>query len=324
MDSMICPNCGHTIPNNVTFCPDCGVDLTQSMTDTLGDFTSRDQQRENQDSQPGRTQSRQQRLSDSWQHRLIPNLAHLKQVWQFILNNTIVLLAVYLVSLIFSNWRWAILVLFLITSYLFPLLTGRTAFFGHGPIAQPSRTPLVGPQEERQPANFQSEAHPAGQPIPTPKQHRSRRIFSNSEFKIGSVILIPSLIGYLVAKQVIGTTTQSIFNRSGLGMTANVYIICLGGLGIAVAMVLGGFLKGLIGHPRGGQRFKRWGLGVAILTILLGLALYQNANTGNLSTSASLVDTIGKPLVTWLPWGAGIAYVVGIFKNLITPQSIAR
>ncbi|WP_054655021.1 hypothetical protein [Secundilactobacillus silagei] len=117
-----------------------------------------------------------------------------------------------------------------------------------------------------------------------------------------------------------GIQTAQIFNQTNLGITADVYFIGLGVLGIATAMVIGGLMKSVIHHQFGGQRLKRWGIITAIVTMLLALAMYQNgvATTATLS----VISTIGAVLLPFLPWLAVIFYGLGIVKNLITPQKM--
>ncbi|MTV82649.1 zinc ribbon domain-containing protein [Secundilactobacillus folii] len=318
MATIICPSCGHAIPANSTFCPDCGFALTA--------VNAKNQDQALRESSLSR---KRRRSADSWQRRLIPNWQHLRQVGQFMLTNSWFLLVVYVVTLVLNDWRWEILGLFLLTCYLFPLLSGRTVFFGTGPLERKNETLPGGPKTGAQPVDTQferekqsvsraAESVKVGRPTNKLRFH----LMPNLEFRLGTILIIPSLIVYLVARQVItrnGGQTNQLFNRPGLGVTADVYVISLGLLGIAAALVLGGCVKGITHHHIGGQRFKRWALTAAILAILLAIGLYQNAGVAATSSS-SVLTAIGNYLITFLPWAAVILYGVGIIKNLITPQ----
>ncbi|MFC6254115.1 hypothetical protein ACFP1H_05895 [Secundilactobacillus hailunensis] len=134
-------------------------------------------------------------------------------------------------------------------------------------------------------------------------------------------MIVPSLIAYLVASQVInqrGIQVKQIFNQTNLGTTADVYFIGLGVLGISTAMVIGGLVKSLLHHPYGGQKLKRWGLITAVLTILLAMVMYQNAVVA--TSAGSIVSSIGNFLLPILPWLAAVCYSLGIITNIITRQ----
>ncbi|MFC6254114.1 zinc-ribbon domain-containing protein [Secundilactobacillus hailunensis] len=114
-----CPKCGHSIPADSTFCPDCGFNLIENEPPRASRLVKDEGVRLRRAKQP----------TDSWQRRLIPNLTHLKQVGQFVVNNGWFLLAIYVISLVFNEWRWEIFGLFILTSYLFSLLTGKESFW---------------------------------------------------------------------------------------------------------------------------------------------------------------------------------------------------
>lgn len=335
MSTIICPSCGHSIPATSTFCPDCGfnlINLSSQQSESRSNLGSR----------------QQRRSTDSWARKLIPNLLHLKQVGRFIIDNAWFLLVVYAATLVFNDWRWEIFVLYLLTNYLFPLLSGRAAFFGTGPLTNVPVHLLAGPRETEQQSDtqpfanqqqpfsqqpidsngWQSDANDEPsveqvQPRPEAKQKTHRfHLMSNLEFRLGTILIIPSLFCYLVAKQVLnshGIQATQLMTRGGMGSTADVYLIGLGLLGISVAMVLGGGVKGLTHHRLGGQRFKRWGMTLAVITIAIAVFMYQSL-TGTTTESLNSFHTIGNYLIHFLPWAAVILYGVGIVKNLITPQ----
>ena len=312
MTMMHCPNCGHSIPAGSIFCPDCGAHLTEENdSPTSSRLTQTDQA-------DGAQLRRSRRPADTWQRRLIPNVAHLKRVGYFMVNNGWFLLVVYVASLVLNHWRWEIFGLFILINYLFPLLTGKTAFLSPKNQPESNDKPNDQPVSEPEPA-ARVQSKPRIEPTQNQKVSKRGRFHfaSNLEFKTGSILIIPSLIGYLIARQVMtkrGIQTAQIFNQTNLGITADVYFIGLGVLGIATAMVIGGLMKSVIHHQFGGQRLKRWGIITAIVTMLLALAMYQNgvATTATLS----VISTIGAVLLPFLPWLAVIFYGLGIVKNL--------
>lgn len=308
MATIICPNCGHTIPAGSAFCPDCGFQVT------VRNSMDQDSTSSSTDSAPLSRSRQQRRQVGSWQQRLIPNWQHLQQVGRFILANNWFLIVIYVATLVFNTWRWEILVIFLFTSYLFPLLSGRPTFFVKGPLAQVTVKSLGGPQ----PAEQVTETSRPDRPQLKNRPHRLQ-FMSNLEARVGTILMIPSLIVYLVARQIVtktGGQTSQLFNRPSLGSTADIYLISLGVLGVGAAMVIGGFVKALTHHQLGGQRFKRWGVTAAILAVVSALGLYQNAGV----TTSGAVSTIANFLLNYLPWAAVILYGIGIVKNIITPQ----
>ncbi|WP_203648678.1 zinc ribbon domain-containing protein [Secundilactobacillus yichangensis] len=314
MTTINCPNCGRSIPAGSAFCPDCGFKLNES------DPVASRLVNENE------TQlRRQRRTAYNWQQRLIPNLIHLKQVGRFMVNNGGFLLITYAATLILNQWRWEILGLFLLTSYLFPLLTGQETFRrtqrhlvnheapGHQQSSEPDPLTRIQPEPRVQKTTYQ-------QP---PVKQRRRHFTSNSEFRTGSIMIIPSFVCYLIARQVItrrGIQVDQIFNQISLGPTAYIYFISLGLLGISTAMVLGGLVKSITHHQTGGQRSKRWGIVIAAITILLAIAMYQNAVTA--TSAGAIASAVGAFLMPFLPWIAAICYGIGIIKNIITPQRL--
>lgn len=311
MATMICPSCGHTIPTESTFCPDCGFRLTEN--EIHG--SSRLAQDE------GTQLHRRQRAIDSWQRRLIPNVPNLKRVGQFIVNSGWFLLFVYVVSLLFNEWRWEIFGLFILTSYLYPLLTGKASFWRSESHSAQQKMPDA--QQFSEPEATKSQPKQTTQQDQFRKSAKPRRLHfkSNFEFQTGSILIIPSLIVYLVSRQIIskrGIQIDQLFNQTSLGTTADFCFISLGVLGIATAMILGGLVKSIIRHPFGGQKFKRWGIGTAILTILLAVVMYQDAVTA--TSAGAIVSAVGAFLMPLLPWLAVIFYSLGIVKNLLTPQ----
>ncbi|GAX07742.1 membrane protein [Secundilactobacillus silagincola] len=314
MATMICPSCGHSIPTESTFCPDCGFKLTENETHRSSRLAEEES-----------TQlHRRQRVTNSWQRRLIPNVTNLKRVGRFIVNNGWFLLFIYVISLIFNQWRWGIFALFILSSYLYPLLTGQDSF--GRPQRHPSRRDVPADQQFDEPEQVvKNQSKTTAQQTQFRKPAKSGRFHfkSNLEFQTGSILIIPSLVCYLVAKQLIskrGIQIDQIFNQTSLGTTADVYFISLGVLGIATAMILGGLVKSMVHHPFGGQKFKRWGVITAVLTILLAVAMYQDTVTA--TSAGAIVSAVGAFLMPFLPWLAAIFYGLGIVKNLLTPQKM--
>ncbi|GAX02682.1 hypothetical protein IWT140_00279 [Secundilactobacillus pentosiphilus] len=313
MAAIICPNCGRSIPSGSPFCPECGFKLTDNST-AIPSRRTRDHT-----SLP----RRKGRSSNHWQYRLIPNLTHLRQVGQFVLNNGWFILLFYVISLLFNAWRWWFFGLFILTTYLYPLLTGRNTFLERKPTE---------PKNGRDDQQF-SEVTPsaaketeADQEAPQPQFRKpakkgSHHLVSNREFQTGSILIIPSLICYLVTRRIIrgqGIQLDQIFNQTHLGRTVDVYFIALGVLGIATAMVIGGLIKAVTHHAFGGQKIKRWGIITAVLTVLLAVVMYQDAVTA--TSAGAVVSAIGAFLMPFLPWLAAIFYGMGIIKNILTPQ----
>lgn len=298
MTSFHCPNCGQLISEEVAQCPNCGFVLARATDEDVPTTGSR----------------QQKRLNESWQHKLIPTWDHLKTVWQFIQTNAFAIMIAYLLTLIFVPWRWLILVIYLLSVYLFPLLTGKSAFFGEGPLKVKTSQPSVGPVED-EPYDNQPQTV-------IPKAGKKSLIMPNNEFKFGSFLIIPSLIVFLVGRHALtryGTAT-ALFDHPSLGSMAYFYIIGFGLLGISVALVIGGFVKGLVHHYRGGARFKRWALMIAVLTMILAVGVYQIIAGNNASDLPTVLMTFCENLTHWLPWVAIILYGVGIVINMITPR----
>lgn len=303
MATMTCPQCGHIISADSAFCPDCGFKLGDNMTQSASRLAHND------DAQLRRSK----RMTNSWQQRLIPSLSHLKQVGRFTLANGWFILVAYAATLILNEWRWEIFGVFIVIAYCYPLLSGKPSFFNSRQqrVEQP-----VSQSEPRQAERATSQVQYSDSAKP-----RRFRFHSNGEFQVGSILIIPSLLGYLITKQMInkrGIDSSQIFNQTGLGFTADAYFICLGVLGIATAMVLGGTVKALTHHAFGGHQLKRWGIVTAVLTILLAITMYQNATTA--TTIGSLVSSIGAVVMPFLPWLAAICYALGIIQNSLTPQ----
>lgn len=256
MATIICPNCGRPISSGTTFCPDCGFKLTDNQTVKPS--------RLKKDDSPSSLR-RQKRPSDDWRHRLIPNLPHLKQVGRFVQNNGWFVLLAYALSLLFNEWRWWLFSLFVLTSYLYPLLTGRNKFLEQKPtrvkeIRGDQPTSEVDPGAAEEAERNQTTSQPQ---LRKPAKKASHHLVSNREFQAGSIMIIPSLICYLVTRRIIsgrGIQLDQIFNQLQLGTTADVYFISLGMLGISTAMVIGGLVKTVTHHTIGGQKFKRWGI----------------------------------------------------------------
>lgn len=313
MATIICPNCGRSIPSESTFCPDCGFELTDHQTGTVSRLAK-------EANSPLR---RQRRSFDDWQHRLVPNLTHLKRVGQFVLNNGWFVLLIYVISLLFNEWRWWLFGLFVLASYLYPLLTGRNTFL----VRQPTE-----PNSDRGDRQFSDVTTSATNPVERnqdvsqprfrqPVKKGFHRLAANHEFQTGTIMIIPSFVCYEVARQVIvrqGIQLDQIFNQTHLGSTAYVYFIGLGVLGISTAMVIGGLVKAVTHHTFGGQKFKRWGIITAVLTMLLAVVMYQDAVTA--TSVGAVVSAIGAFLMPFLPWLAVIFYGMGIVKNILTPQ----
>ncbi|MCH5462734.1 hypothetical protein L3V66_08100 [Secundilactobacillus sp. HBUAS58055] len=255
----------------------------------------------------------------------MPNIAHLKLVGRFMLTNSWFLLVVYLVSLLLNDWRWEIFTLFILVSYLYPLLTGKDSFL------QKVQAPRSFEQSESQ----VRQSEPMSQPENNGRTQQSQlrrsgknsrlHLMNNPELRIGTWMLLPSLICYIVARQVIkahDVQINQILNQTGLGVTVYVYCIGLGILGIAAAMIVGGLVKSVTHHWVGGQRFKRWGIVTAGFTILLAVVMYQNAAV--MTSAGQIVSTIGAFIMPFLPWLAVILYGLGIVKNVLTPQNNAK
>lgn len=311
MATMNCPNCGRSIPADATFCPDCGYQLNETQSAAPSRLAKDDEQRLRRSRPSG----------NDWQQRLIPNLAHLKQVGRFMVNNGWFLLTVYVVSLILDQYRWEIFGLFILTSYLFPLLTGKETFRSAQSPSAHRKAPSNRQSVEPEPTVQQAEPRVQPTQYRQPSKRGRWHFTSNSEFKLGSIMIVPSFICYIVARQVItrrGIQLDQIFNQVSLGTTAYVYFISLGVLGISTAMVLGGLVKSVTHHPVGGQRFKRWGIVTAVVTILIAIAMYQDAVAT--TPAGSVVSAVGAFLMPFLPWIAVICYGLGIIKNVITPQ----
>lgn len=305
--TMICPNCARRIPSGSTYCPECGFNLSRTQESVSGE--------------PSEPMSRRRSATTTWSKRLMPNAAHLKRVGQFIMRNSWFLLVVYFLTLVLNDWRWEIFGLFILTSYLYPLLTGRESFIQKDQQSHNFEQPeLTGRRPE--PTSRKETSEPIQQPqFHQPQPSIRRRLSGNLELRTGAVMLLPSLIAYLVAKQVIskrGVQTNQILSQTGLGMTGYVYCIGLGILAIAVARIVGGLVKSVTGHLFGGQRFKRWGIMIAVFTMLLAVVMYQNATV--MTSAGQIASTIGAFLMPFLPWLAVILYGLGIIKNMLTPQ----
>ncbi|WP_054655019.1 hypothetical protein [Secundilactobacillus silagei] len=79
-------------------------------------------------------------------------MAHLKRVGYFMVNNGWFLLVVYVASLVLNHWRWEIFGLFILINYLFPLLTGKTAFLSPKNQPESNDKPNDQPVSEPEPA----------------------------------------------------------------------------------------------------------------------------------------------------------------------------
>ncbi|WP_461243290.1 hypothetical protein [Secundilactobacillus muriivasis] len=328
MTREICPNCGYELKEALPYCPQCGEPLE---TETTQSRQTRSQAQATSSETTSRTQ-RQRSVGADWRRGLVPSREHLQQVREFFEQNVWGLLVAYGLSLVFNGLRWWIFAIYLILCYGFPLLTGRTKWWGkqttqqdrpHTWEAESIRSQFT----ERPEADVELEqphfTDHEEQPQATTKQaHRPKlNLMSNGEFRIGSILVIPSLIIYLIGRHGFVTSSQasSIFETTNLGLNGYFYVLGLGALGIGVACVLGGLVKGLTHHRRGGQKLKRWAVLVALFTMLMSVAMLQNASA-TVTSVTSIVTTIGTFLIQWLPWGAMILYALGIGQNLITRQ----
>lgn len=324
MTREICPNCGYELKEVLPYCPQCGELLEAGATQSR---QTRSQAQSISSGTTSRTR-RQRSVVTDWRRDLVPNREHLQQVREFFEQNIWGLLVAYGLSLIFNGLRWWLFAGYLILCYGFPLLTGRTKWWGKQGV---QRYRPQEPVRDRFTENPEADVAPEQphytdrepQPQPTVKQgHRPKlNLMPNGEFRVGSILVIPSLIIYLIGRHGFVTSSQvsSIFETTNMGANGYFYVLGLGTLGIGVACVLGGLVKGLIHHRRGGQRLKRWAILVALFTMLMSIAMLQTAST-TVTSVTSIVTTIGTFLIQWLPWGAMGLYVIGIGQNLITRQ----
>lgn len=348
MNDLYCPDCGSLVPNNAQYCPRCGLPVSQMQAHNATTYQSdeRPEDTENANSRSASAANMKRRTKPApWQH-LTPSRTHLGSVIRFLLANSLTLGVIFLLTIIFSQYRWWFFAIWLVASYLYSLLLNKTNWpwerrlFGWlHQSSDPEPEPVYGepvsarqpqsaaPQVERQ---FQ-QAGESDEPVTGAKQPRKgvRQVLTrlgNPELKRGIIFLVVGevlkWVGGSIASESLSTQITSMINSSTVSFKGYCLIVSYLLIGWGVFAIGGGIVKLLFHHQHGGRLYKLAAVVIGILTTIIVCYLYGHPVDGGYQLTTALIGSNMTTssllnIINWVPWVFAILYLLGILKNAL-------
>ncbi|MGL0747223.1 hypothetical protein ABPD29_01220 [Secundilactobacillus paracollinoides] len=282
-----------------------------------------------------------------WQ-QLTPSRAHLGTVIRFLLANSLTLGLIFLLAIIFSQYRWWFFAVWIIASYLYPLLLNKSTWpwerrlFGwlhqsSEPRSEPE--PVYGePASARQPQSAAPQVAPQFQqtaesepPAATANNRRQgfRQVLQrlgNPELKRGIIFLLVGevlkWVGGSIASESLSTQITSMINSSTVSFKGYCLIVSYLLIGWGVFAIGGGIVKLLFHHQHGGRLYKLAAVVIGILTTVIVGYLYGHPVDGGYQLTTALIGSNMTTssllnIINWVPWVFAILYLLGILKNAL-------
>lgn len=346
MNDLYCPDCGSLVPSNAQFCPRCGLPVSQMQ---MGNTYQQSSQRDTAQSATSRTaeaQNMKRRTKPSQWQKLTPSRHHLGLVIRFMLSNSLTLLLIFVLAISLPEFRWLIFALWVICSYLYPLLLSkgswpwehRLSHWVHQDVRFQAEEPIGDTVSARQPQQASSQVG-YEEPAQTDDQSASanqskvrqgiRHLMSrvlNSELKRGIIFLV---IGELLKWFGAGSSNESLsaqitalIDSSTTNFKGYCVILSYLLIGWGVFAIGGGLVKLIFHHQHGGRLYKLAAVVIGILTTIIVFYLYGHPVSGGYQLTTSLIGsnmtTSGLlNLINWIPWVFAVLYLLGILKNAL-------
>lgn len=338
-----CPHCGYKLIGKPKFCPQCGHPLTAETKEQV-------------------TMSKSHMFE--LRHdlgNLIPSRTHFITVLTFLKNNALTLFILFCVTtfLPVNSVRCWLLVAYLIFIYFYPLSTGKKRIlwderldtwlqdkdslhrFNEKVGKGFSQLQHVLPKEESHTTNTSEVAKSSGttkdaislqqkQTNTTTNKSQHHGFTWTGELICGIVSTVTGLVMYLVGKDAtssISSQAISVLQSGELDSGGYFYIWGIFLFGVGIAMLIGGTIKGITGHIRGGT-LKIIAILICFVATIAATYVYSNPLTSAVNAAAyaynsnTNIDTIQNlaNIVKALPYIAGAIYGLGVLQNATTPK----
>lgn len=185
------------------------------------------------------------------------------------------------------------------------------------------QTVIFVPDHEPKPETQQLRNGQNQKEVPSTSRKNSSGFMLNYELIVGIILAVIGGFMYFNEKsQMTSVSGQllSVIKNGGLNDAGYAVIWGAVGLGIGIFATIGGLLKAIMRKPHGGGAMKA--LGVVIVFVAGCLASYAYSNPISAAENAissgvnlSNIQTIIQ-VVKFIPWAAGLSYVVGILLNM--------
>lgn len=315
----------------------------------MGNTYQQSSQRDAAQSATSRTaeaQNMKRRTKPSQWQKLTPSRHHLGLVIRFMLSNSLTLLLIFVLAISLPEFRWLIFALWVICSYLYPLLLSkgswpwehRLSHWVHQDVRFQAEEPIGDTVSARQPQQASSQVG-YEEPAQTDDQSASanqskvrqgiRHLMSrvlNSELKRGIIFLV---IGELLKWFGAGSSNESLsaqitalIDSSTTNFKGYCVILSYLLIGWGVFAIGGGLVKLIFHHQHGGRLYKLAAVVIGILTTIIVFYLYGHPVSGGYQLTTSLIGsnmtTSGLlNLINWIPWVFAVLYLLGILKNAL-------